>query len=99
MKSASARDEADSLERRPPGPDAAIDGYRYQVQVHGRQGLVRRWHGRVVTTDARGRRHYWRWCSSFSKARLIAMLWEHARRDIEWRTGRVIAVEVIEISS
>jgi hypothetical protein len=76
-------------------PAPAARGYSYQVQVHPRSGVLRRWRGRVVTTDAQGRRRHWRWQHGFSKTRLMANLWEETMRDIQWRTGGH-AVEVVE---
>jgi hypothetical protein len=75
---------------------AAGGGYRYEVQVHPRSGLSRRWRGRVSTVDGHGRRHYWRWQRSFSKEHLLATLWEDTMLDIKWRTGGASAVEIVE---
>ena len=90
----------DSAAARMPEPEPegerAPRGYSYQVQVHPRSGLLRRWRGRVVTTDAQGRRRHWRWQRRFSKSRLMADLWAATMRDIQWRTGGAHSVEVVE---
>lgn len=78
---------------------AQAPGYSYQVQVRPRSGLLRRWRGRVVTTDAHGRRRHWRWQHGFSKSRLTASLWDETMRDIRWRTGGASAVDVVDLEA
>ncbi len=89
--------DSSAARMREPEPEGAraTRGYSYQVQVHPASGILRRWRGRVVTTDPQGRRRYWRWRHGFSKARLMASLWEETMRDIQWRTGHH-TVEVVE---
>jgi hypothetical protein len=93
--------QAAEAEQRPaagerPVEGAAGGGYRYEVQLHPRSGPFRRWRGRVITTDGAGKRHHWRWRSSFSRDHLMASLWEETMLDIKWRTGGASAVEIVD---
>ena len=70
--------------------------YRYDVMLWRPRGRLGRWQGRVVTTSPAGERHYWPSTSARRHDQLLAVLWQQAIFDIQWRTGggRVQVIEV-----
>jgi hypothetical protein len=91
-----ARDHAETAGARDERTVSDDGGYRYDVMLWRPRGRLGRWQGRVVTTSPAGERHYWPSTSARRQDQLLAVLWQQAMFDIQWRTGggRVHVMEV-----